>query len=391
LVTPTHLTTIRQTLPATATQIYLNNATAGPLPACVPQAIQTRMQEEWQYGRLGTAAGYSSKKTIASQARNQVARLLHANEDEIALTVNTSQGLNIVCHGIDWQANDEVIVTNHEHMGSLAPLYQIRDRAGIVIKIADLGEQANRPLRPAIEALLTPRTRLIVLPHVTWTTGAVLDIQAIGKLGQEYHIPILVDGAQSAGAIDINVHELGVDFYAIPMQKWLCGPDGTGALYVRRSSLSFIAPTFVGLHSVAPGEHNKPWDNARRFELGGHQTAIIAGQCAALRWLENEVTYEWIFQHISKLNTYAYHALKAVAGITILTPQPGASGIFSFLVAGQDTEEIAKRLQHEYTIYIRSIPERKILRFSTGFYNTEEEIDALTHALSFIVPNARTI
>lgn len=223
MVTPTHLADIRQTLPAIAIQIYLNNGTFGPLSDDVIQAMQTRIQDEWQYGRLGATAGFPSMFAIASQTRQQVARLLHAQEDEITLTVSTTHGLNIVSNGINWQAGDEVIITNHEHIGAFAPLYQLRDRTGIVIKIADLGEQATHPLRPAIEALLTSRTRLIVLSHVTWTTGTVLDIASIGRLGQKYHIPVLVDGAQSAGAIDVNVHELDIDFYSIPMQKWLCG------------------------------------------------------------------------------------------------------------------------------------------------------------------------
>ena len=388
MVTPTHLATIRQTLPAISKQIYLNNGTFGPLSDHVTQAMQTRMQEEWQYGRLGEVAGFSSMFAMADQARHQIARLLHAQQDEIALTVSTTHGLNIVSNGIDWQAGDEVIITNHEHFGAFAPLYQLRDRTGIVIKIADLGEQATYPLRPTIEALLTPRTRLIVLSHVTWTTGTVLDIQSIGRLGQEYLIPVLVDGAQSAGAIDVNVHELDVDFYSIPMQKWLCGPDSSGALYVRQSSSAMIAPTFVGFPSVIYGEGWKLQDNARRFEFGGLQTATIAGQYAALQWLENEVTHPWMFQRISELNIYAYYALKAVTGISILTPQPGASGILSFVVTNQNEQEIVKRLQQEYTIYIRSIPETKALRLCTGFYNIEEEINILVHALAKIIASA---
>jgi L-cysteine/cystine lyase len=385
LVTLTHLADIRQTLPATATQIYLNNGTFGPLSDDVTHAMQTRIQEEWQYGRLGATAGFTSMLAIASQTRQHIARLLHAQEDEIALTVSTTHGLNIVSNGINWQAGDEVIITNHEHIGAFAPLYQLRDRTGIVVKIADLGDQANRPLRPAIEALLTSRTRLIILSHVTWTTGTVLDIQSIGRLGQEHHLPVLVDGAQSAGAIKVNVHELEVDFYSIPMQKWLCGPNGSGALYVRQSSRSLITPTFVGFPSMIFSEGWKLQDNAKRFEVGGLPTANIVGQYAALQWLENKVTHDWMFRHISELNTYAYHALKTIKDICILTPQPGASGILSFIVTGQDEEEIVKRLQQEYTIYIRSIPETKALRLCTGFYNTEEEIDRLIHALTSII------
>lgn len=139
------------------------------------------------------------------------------------------------------------------------------------------------------------------------------------------------------------------------------------------------------------GEDWKLQDNAKRFEIGGLPTSNIVGQSAALQWLENKVTHAWMFQHISELHTYAYHALKTIAGIIILTPEPGASGILSFIVADLNEEEIVKRLQQEYTIYIRSIPETKALRLCTGFYNTEEEIDRLVHALTSIIASSKKI
>ena len=143
--------------------------------------------------------------TIYESARTSAARLLNANEGEIALTDNTGEGLNIISFGFDWREGDEVITTNHEHISALAPLYQLRDRYGIVIRTADLGPVADQPVLKAIADLVTPRTRLIVLSHVTWTTGALLNISEVAYMGREHGIPVLVDGAQSAGAIPIDV------------------------------------------------------------------------------------------------------------------------------------------------------------------------------------------
>ncbi len=229
----THSQRIRQEMPATTSCIYLNTGTFGPLPTCVIQAIQERFQEEWYEGRLGAKA-FEKISAVYSNARSGVARLLNADIQEIALTDNTGEGMNAISYGLNWQAGDEVITTNHEHISALAPLYQIRDRYGVVIRVADLGPQADGSVLAAISELVTPRTRLIVLSHVVWTTGAVLDIRSVSRMGRERGIPVLIDGAQSAGAIPIDVKALEVDFYAIPMQKWLCGPDGTGALYVSR-------------------------------------------------------------------------------------------------------------------------------------------------------------
>ena len=378
----THLQQIRQEMPATTSHLYLNTGTFGPLPACVISAMQERLDSEWRNGRLGAAA-FESMGNIYSEARTRAARLLNAREGEIALTDNTGEGLNIISYGIDWQAGDEVITTNHEHISLLAPLYQLRDRSGIVMRFADLGPNAERPILEAIADLVTPRTRLISISHVTWTTGAVLDIREVGRMGRELGIPVLTDGAQSAGAIPIDVKALGIDFYAIPMQKWLCGPDGTGALYTRRESLAYVRPTYVGYWSIKH-EEGLEWElleNAQSFEVGGRQTASLAGQAAVLNWLENTVGYEWLFERISSLNAYAYNALKTLPGVTMLTPKPGASGLLSFKLEGCNTTEAVNYLREEYNIHIRNIPSMDALRVSTGFYNKEDEIDALVEAL----------
>ncbi len=378
----THLQRIRQEMPATTSHVYLNTGTFGPLPACVISAMQERLDSEWRNGRLGAEA-FESMGKIYSEARSRAAHLLNAREGEIALTDNTGEGLNIISYGIDWRAGDEVITTNHEHMSLLAPLYQLRDRFDIVMRFADLGPNADRPILEAITDLITPRTRLISISHVTWTTGAVLDIREVGRMGRELGIPVLIDGAQSAGAIPIDVKALGIDFYAIPMQKWLCGPDGTGALYARKESLHYVKPTYVGYWSIRH-EEGIEWElleNAQCFEVGGRQTAALAGQAAVLNWLDNTVGYDWLHERISSLNTYAYNALKSLPGFTILTPKPGASGLLSFKLDGRNTTEVVNYLREEHNIHIRNIPSMDSLRISTGFYNKEDEIDTLVEAL----------
>lgn len=378
----THVERIRQEMPATTAHLFLNTGSFGPLPSCVVQAIQEQLQDEWQNGRIGKAA-YEKMHSIYGDARAGIARLLNADVEEIALTGNTGEGLNIISYGFHWREGDEVITTNHEHHNLLGPLYQLRDRYGIIIRFADLGEKAERPLLQAVADLITPRTRLIALSHVTWTTGAVLNISEVAAIGRAGNIPVLIDGAQSAGAIPIDVKALGIDFYAIPMQKWLCGPDGTGALYVRREALNSVAPTYVGYTSVKH-EDKKEWelhDSARRFEFGGKHTAARAGQAVVLKWLEGTVGYTWLYERISSLSACTYNALHSVPGLTMLTPRPGESGLVAFKLQGKDASEVAAHLREKHNIYIRDIPGTKALRVSTGFYNTEEEIDTLVEAL----------
>lgn len=382
----THVQRIREAMPATRGQIYLNTGTFGPLPEPAMRAIQMYFEKQYQQGRIGATA-FEDMGNAYSNARSAVARLLNGDEGEIALTDNTGEGMNIISFGIDWREGDEVITTNHEHISALAPLYQLRDRYGIGIRVADIGPVAERPVQEAVAELITARTRLIVLSHVTWTTGTVLDIAAVAALGREHDIPVLVDGAQSAGAIPIDVKALDVDFYAIPMQKWLCGPDGTGGLYTRRESLRYVNCTYVGYFSIKH-EEGVEWelqDDALRFELGGRQTAAIAGQTAVLHWMEEMVGYEWMFERISSLNAYACSALQSVPGLTLLTPKPGASGLVSFRLEGQDVNKVVEQLREKQHILIRNIPSMQSLRISTGFYNTEEEIDTVVKALGEIM------
>jgi len=356
------------------------------MPTCVVQSMQEYLRTEYLYGRLG-ANTFEEMGAIYTSARSGSARLLNADVDEIALTDNTGEGLNLIIFGIDWNEGDEVITTNHEHISVLAPLYQIRDRYGVVIRTADLGPSADRPALKVISDLVTPRTRLIALSHVTWTTGAVVNISEVAYMGREFGILVLVDGAQSAGMIPIDVKALGVDFYAIPMQKWLCGPDGTGALYARRESLNAVKSTYVGYFSIKheEGIEFELNENAQRFELGGRQVAALAGQAAVFQWLEETVGHQWLFSRISALHTYACNALQAIPGATILTPVPGASGLISFTVAGLDETEVVNHLREQHNIYIRNIPSTHSLRISTGFYNTEEEIDKVVQAISGLV------
>jgi L-cysteine/cystine lyase len=345
--------------------------------------MQQQLAHELQNGRLGTAAFERITETYDA-ARQAVARLLHAHVDEIALTSNTGEGLNIISYGLNWQPGDEIITTNHEHISLLAPLYQLRARYGVVIRIADLGPGAEKPALKAVADLVTSRTRLIALSHVTWTVGSRLNVAEIGYMGREHGIPVLVDGAQSAGAIPLDLHALGVDFYALPGQKWLCGPDGTGALYVRREALNYVTSTYVGYWS-SEDAHAEEWklqENAKRFEVGGRQTAAIAAQAASLNWLEREVGHDWLFARIAELNHYAAQALPTVPGLRLLSSRPGDSGLLAFALENKDPEGVVTYLSEQHRISIRSIPDNGSLRVSTGFYNTEEEIDTLVKALT---------
>lgn len=375
------LNQIRSQVPVVQSQVYLNTGTAGPLPEPVWAAMVEALEAQMAGGRI-TMDYYTKMGDLKAQIRAAHAAMMGCEPSEIALTQNTTDGMNLVTLGVNWQPGDEAITTNLEHPGALFPLFAARERFGITIKIADV---LNRPEAAAevIEGLITPRTKLVSLSHVSFITGAVLPIKEICEAAHRRGVLVLVDGAQSFAAMPVNVKELGADFYAVTGQKWLCGPEGVGALYGSQAAISQVNITFAGYGTVE--SYNMyggllPKGNAQKFEQGTVQPANLAGQLAACRWLTEEAGQEWAYERIRELASSARAMLGEVPGVKVLTPAETA-GLVSFQVTGADANRVAQGLTDQ-GIIIRTVPHPRSLRMATGFYNTVEELERLASALA---------
>ena len=210
---------------------------------------------------------------LVRDTRERLAALIGAESDEVALTDSTTHGVNTVVWGLPWQSGDEVVTTDVEHPGILVPLHHLARRFGIGLRIVPPA---------AVRGAISERTRPVALSHVSFSTGAVLPVMEVVASG----VPVLVDGAQAVGAVPVDVHALGVDFYAFSGQKWLCGPEGTGGLYVRRGSS--LEATFVSTHSLrsSGGGGRDPSnvtlaDGATRFEGGAFFRRRFGAECDA--------------------------------------------------------------------------------------------------------------
>lgn len=371
---------LRAQMPAVETQVYLNTGTAGPLPQPVRAAMLEALEFQISGGRI-KAEYYEELGSLKAQIRAAHAAMLGCDPREIALTQNTTDGMNLVTLGVNWQPGDEAITTNLEHPGALFPLFAARERFGITIKIADV---LNRPEEAAevIERLITARTKLISLSHVSFITGAVLPIREICEVAHRHGVLVLVDGAQSFGAIPIDVKALGADFYAVTGQKWLCGPEGAGALYASQQAISQVSITFASYgtaesYSLYGGL--LPKGNSQKFEQGTVQPATLAGQLAACRWLTEEVGLDWAFGRIRSLAQSAQAQLSAVPGVRVVTPAE-AAGLVTFQVEEIPAERVLRVLADQ-GIIVRTVPHPQSLRLSAGFFNTEEELERLAAAL----------
>lgn len=380
------IASVRAELPVTTRYVYMNAGTNGPLPSRAHETLMAYAQRELREGRISTAAFTEMLDTL-QRAREAMAAVLQCDAGDVALTHNTTEGVNIALMGIDWRPGDEVVTATTEHPGVLYPVYLLRQRYGARIKMTEIGKPGVDPI-DALRAALSPRTRAVALSHVSWSTGVTLPLAELVELTHQAGALFVCDAAQSCGMVPSRMLDLGVDAYACSGQKWLCGPDGTGALYVRRDRLGDIQPTFMGYRSIAHGMSDfdgyfVPSKGALRFETVTVNPATAAAFTASLRWLTEEVGWEWVYERITRLGRLCHDQLSRIAGVAMTTPRDLMAGLIHFNVDGVAPADAVKRLA-EKGILIRAIPEPAVLRASIGFYNTEEEIAQLAAAVAEI-------
>jgi L-cysteine/cystine lyase len=375
---------IRAELPVTQTLIFMNTGTNGPIPRRSHDALIQYAQTELTEGRVGHAT-YMRLFELLEQARAHMATVLGCDPLEIALTHNTTEGMNIALMGLDWQKGDELVTATTEHPGGLNPAYLIKQRYGAKLRMTEIALPHVDPIA-ALQRALTSRTRAVVLSHVSWSTGMVLPIREMADLTHQAGALFICDAAQSCGMVPSNVYDLGVDAYACSGQKWLCGPDGTGALFVRKDRLPDIQPTYFGYFGIKHGMsttegHFIPSDGAQRYEVASLYPPAIKAFVTSLDWIINEIGLEWIYQRIAALGQYCYRVLSAVEGVTLHSPREHMAGLVHFSVDGIAPADLTHKLS-ERSIIIRDTPQPAVNRVSLGFYNTEEEIDRLAEAIT---------
>ena len=342
---------------------YLNAGTLGPLSRATLAAMDEQIRHDQELGR-GGIAWFASVTALREQVREQLAALLRTTPERIALTSSTTDGCNIVLSGLDLAEGDEVVTTDAEHPGLLAPLGASAAR----VRVAEV---TTRPTAEALEAILaqvTQRTRLIALSHVLWTTGQVMPVH---ELKAETGLPLLVDGAQSVGAIPVAMGEL--DFYTVSCQKWPCGPEPTGALYVREPEALHVAlPTSWSHKAIELDGTFEPRDGAKRFDFGWIAAAALAGLDAALDGLP-----EWRFERAAEM---AARCREALAERFEVVTEPGQATLVSFQAPGDATEDAARA--YEAGVVIRDLPGTGWLRASCGWWTDDEDVERLVTSLA---------
>ena len=360
---------IRAELPVLSRVAYLNTGTFGPLPRRVVEAMEARLESELADGRVGRPY-FDDVMGLRAVVRQAVARVIGAPAEAVALTRATGEGCNIAIASLRLRPEDEVVTTDDEHFGLLGPLHS----SGARVRVARIRERPLDEVADAIRTELTERTRLIAVSHVTWTTGRVLPVAELAGLG----IPVLVDGAQSAGAIPVDGAALGCDFYTVSGQKWLLGPDGTGALYVRPTVLDELHVPIPSYFSQAGYDETGafvPAPGAARFEPGTLAAPALAGFAAALTFAE-----EAGIERFARARELQERCRAALVDRAEVLTEPGQATIVSFRPRGGTAADTVVALA-ERGVVVRDFPGLDWVRASIGFWTTEEEIERLADGL----------
>jgi L-cysteine/cystine lyase len=372
------LAAVRAALPSLSAAIQLNTGSAGPIPAEVAAAMAELETYERDFGRAQYEYYLDSLQRM-DEARAGVAAVLGGELDEVAITHAATDGMNLGTWSIDWRDGGRAVTTCHEHAGGVGPLYSICDRFGVDLGFAEFsGDASDDEIVDRFDRLITPETKLVSLSHVLWTTGLVMPVERIAALAHERGALVLVDGAQSAGAIPVNVRDLGADMYAIPAQKWLLGPEGLGALWVRRELMDTIGLSFAGYFSFASYDsrgNRALQPDARRFQVTNYHRPSVLGMARAIGWLTMFVGLDFVYRRGAEMAHRAADLLASIDGVTLLTPRDRMANLVSFRIRGWEPQVAMDELAARTFCIIRTLPPIDALRVSLGFWTTEDEMD----------------
>ncbi|MBI5473960.1 MAG: aminotransferase class V-fold PLP-dependent enzyme [Ignavibacteriae bacterium] len=368
---------VRQQFPLAPEKHYMNTGGLGASPYVVIEAVQGKMDELEKISETG----HSEELWKAIKAN--IGRLLGCDADEIALTRNTTEGINIVANGLPLQRGDEMITSTHEHVANQVTWLALQRRKGIVIKTFVPSSESHQENIDRIEKLITKKTRLISIPHSTTTTGLVMPIKELSRIAKANKIWFFVDGAQTLGMFPFNLHDLGCDAWAASGHKWLMGPKETGVLYVRKDMLDIIQATNVGAYSDEVFDFEKGTftfvPSAQRYEYGTVSIPLRVGLNAAFEFVDR-IGIENMWKRDQALSARLFNGLREIPHVRVLSPANASlrGAMITFMHDEIPYQEIQTHL-NKFNLRTRVVTEGGLaaLRISTHIYNNFDEVEMI--------------
>ncbi len=375
----------RSLFPVTERLVYMNTGWSGPSSRHVVEAIRSRAERE-AYDGPTTLEIRHEKALIVREARSALARLIGVEAEQIALLNTTTEGVNIALRGLDLGPEDEILTCNLEHSSGMVPCYELRRQTGVTVTV--LQSSAREPaeeLAGLFEEAITSRTRLVVVSHVSYNRGTRLPMERIVRAAHEAGAHVLIDAAQSVGQMVVDVRALDADFYAFPAHKFVLGPDGVGALYVRPELVERVQPVAVA-HGAAElfdyeGNYKPRLGSMRKLESSTHSGPLLAGVVEAVKLLR-ETGLPAVEPRILGLAGRLVEGLARIAGVAIESPLDGPlrSGLVTFTVREQDPNETCAALWQLKRVVGRVVNDQRV-RLSLAPFNNEADVDAALEAV----------
>jgi selenocysteine lyase/cysteine desulfurase len=357
--------------------IYLNNASLGPSPALVADATEAFRRTLDAFPSRYMWGGWEGEKEAV---RSKAAAFLGADAEEIALIHNTTEGMNLVASSLDLKAGDEVIVADHEHPSGTIPWQYWQEPKGVRLVRPTLPILPDDPgeIVDVYRRAMTRRTRVISMCHVVNTNGMILPVREVSELARQRGVLVAVDGAQAPGMIDVNLADLGCDFYSASSHKWLFSPKGVGVFFARAESQDRLKPLIVAYG----------WKDGsiRRFEnYNTRNLPEVLGLGSALDY-QQLIGADDRARRILELKHYVRERLGHDRGLAIKTPGADelSAGITTVEVRGLDAQTVARGLWRGDRIDCRPMTTHGLngVRISVSIYNSKDEIDLLADSLS---------
>ena len=357
-------------------KIYLNNASVSLMPT---QSIEAMKEFLISYNSIGPDS-IKSEPFVTEKLRNTrkiIAKIVNCQPDEIILTQSTTDGINIVANGLSFDSNSNIIIrgTSHEHHANFYPWLRLKNK----LEIKNLAVDENGFFNfDEFNKFLDNNTKLVSLSHALYNTGSILPIEKIGKILDD-KIPFFIDSAQTVGCTgNFDVKNLRCNFMAFNGSKWLCGPMGTGLFYCNRKSSELLEPLSIGGESaMLYDESNLAFkDLPEKFQTGFRNYVGIVGLESSANYL-----YRYGMENIRKKNIHLSNMLRDELSknnkITLYGPEntEERTSIISFTIEGLEPQTAVEKLEKQDIILaVREIYDKKIIRASPHFFNTESEI-----------------
>ena len=381
---------IREAIPVTRNIVYMNTGWSGPAPWTVNKRIQEQLDLEMNDGPA-TLDTIARSHQVREELSSSVSQLLNAPSETVTLTQSTTHGLTIVINGLEWRSGDEIVTCSIEHSSVMVPALLLQKSQGVRVKIANLSPMDDsKTIISKIEQCISDKTRLVFLSHIQYSCGMRLPVRDIADIAHSRGAYLLLDGAQCAGQIVLDVQAMDCDFYSIAGHKWLLGPDGMGALFIRKELLSEITPRYP-VHGAV-----EEWDSettsvkmairsSGKFGLSTTSIALAAGMSEAITF-NQEVGGAEIEARTMYLSRILRNSLEVTTGISLTCPSDAslASGLITFSVDGKTPAHIVEELWG-LGIAARQVPKPEGIRLCTAFFNTEDEIERVVGAIASII------